>query len=296
MDSMRVAVANASAARRRRAMNADAPRAGASPGRFLFAAFAASWGLWVAAIMGQSVLARPLLTTLRLGGFAAVGLVALALALRTGGARRWLRAGLRDGFAPAVGLGIAFAFLGVGAAAAAMVASGHALAPGPVWTLAADLPAFVKTFAFSVVLGPLLEELAWRGTALEPLQRRWGALAGAGILALVHAAWHLPLSLLAGTDFHEMGLFTSGFWRFVADVLAFDLMAAAVYRRAGASIPAAALFHGAFNLAGGLLQLDAPAGALKVGVDVALTATIVIATRGRLFAPAAYPLKSGGGI
>jgi uncharacterized protein len=62
-----------------------------------------------------------------------------------------------------------------------------------------------------LILGPLSEELGWRGYALDRLQTRWNALASSLIIGLVWSLWHLPLFLIPGTSQHEMGVPFIGF-------------------------------------------------------------------------------------
>lgn len=42
------------------------------------------------------------------------------------------------------------------------------------------------------------EELGWTGYAVDPLERRWGALGGALVLGTVWWAWHLPSIVQSG--------------------------------------------------------------------------------------------------
>ena len=56
-----------------------------------------------------------------------------------------------------------------------------------------------------LILGPLSEEIGWRGYALERLQTRWNALTSSLIVGLVWALWHLPLFMMVGTSHHELG-------------------------------------------------------------------------------------------
>ena len=62
-----------------------------------------------------------------------------------------------------------------------------------------------------LILGPLSEEIGWRGYALARLQTRWNALTSSLIVGLVWALWHLPLFMMVGTSQHELGLPFIGF-------------------------------------------------------------------------------------
>jgi membrane protease YdiL (CAAX protease family) len=46
-----------------------------------------------------------------------------------------------------------------------------------------------------LLLGPLAEELCWRGYALDALQEKWGALVSSLVLGFFWPLWHLPLVL-----------------------------------------------------------------------------------------------------
>ena len=56
-----------------------------------------------------------------------------------------------------------------------------------------------------LIIGPLSEEIGWRGYALERLQTRWNALTSSLIVGLVWALWHLPLFMMVGTSQYEFG-------------------------------------------------------------------------------------------
>jgi uncharacterized protein len=62
-----------------------------------------------------------------------------------------------------------------------------------------------------LILGPLSEEIGWRGYALERLQTRWNALTSSLMVGMFWALWHLPLFLMVGTSQHELGVPFIGF-------------------------------------------------------------------------------------
>lgn len=75
------------------------------------------------------------------------------------------------------------------AAAALTVASGAPapdLGPNPGWFM------LLGTFASTLVIMGLFEELGWRGYALPLMQQNHTALAAALLLGVVWALWHLP--------------------------------------------------------------------------------------------------------
>src|SRR5512134_804229 len=51
----------------------------------------------------------------------------------------------------------------------------------------------VALIVMTFLVGPLSEELGWRGYALDRLQFRWNALTSSILLRLLWGGWHLPL-------------------------------------------------------------------------------------------------------
>ncbi len=72
------------------------------------------------------------------------------------------------------------------------------------------IPAFL-----TILVTPLLEELGWRGYALDRLQSRWSALVSSLILSIIWALWHLPLSFINGTFQSSLSIGSLGFWTFI---------------------------------------------------------------------------------
>ena len=53
-------------------------------------------------------------------------------------------------------------------------------------------------FGYNLILGPLGEELGWRGFVLNELQKRYSPLRSAIIVGLAWGFWHAPLWLMSG--------------------------------------------------------------------------------------------------
>jgi CAAX protease family protein len=106
--------------------------------------------------------------------------------------------------------------------------------------------AIIGLAAVSLLKGPL-EELGWRGYALEPLQQRLGPGLGSAILGLIWAAWHLPLFFFAGSAQAGWGIGLFGFWAFAVMMTANSVVMATIYNRTRRSTLSAIGYHWAFN-------------------------------------------------
>jgi membrane protease YdiL (CAAX protease family) len=95
-----------------------------------------------------------------------------------------------------------------------------------------------------LILGPLSEELGWRGYALGRLQTRLNALSASLIIGLFWALWHLPLFYIIGTS---QNLYGMSFPAFTAGLLTVSVLYTWVYNSTGGSIWSAVFFHWMFT-------------------------------------------------
>lgn len=102
-----------------------------------------------------------------------------------------------------------------------------------------------------LILGPLSEEIGWRGYALERLQTRWNALTSSLIVGLVWALWHLPLYLMVGTSQHELGI---PFFGFLIKLTASSILYTWLYNNTKKSLWSAILLHWLFTYAAQVLS------------------------------------------
>jgi len=263
----------------------------ASPSRrFLLLAFTVGWAPWLAGAAGAGAWHHTIANLLLLGAPLVLAASVLLLVRAAGdraAAREYLRSIVDPGRAGFGLLAAALLAMPALAAAAAVLGAWSGGMPLPGGGLlspalpAAGAAATLKTLGLAIVLGPLLEEMAWRGYALPRLQERHGALPGALLAAGAHAAWHLPLFFLPGTAQHELGLLTPQFWRFLVDIVALGLIAAAFYGTNRRSTLAAILLHAGYNSAGVLLLLSEAAMWWRTGADLVLALLAVMVIRRR---------------
>ena len=169
---------------------------------FLLFVFGWTWSFWIAAaVLDVSVQTPPGRALLVLGLCGPMlGGIGFAWFTRSGGSFQdyWMRVVDPERI---VGGWWAVTLLFVPAlvtlAALLAIASGDSTVPAllrPNATRLSESPWAIATFLLGLlVLGPLPEELGWRGYALERLQKRYSALSSALMLGIPWAVWHTPL-------------------------------------------------------------------------------------------------------
>jgi membrane protease YdiL (CAAX protease family) len=98
-----------------------------------------------------------------------------------------------------------------------------------------------------IILGPLSEELGWRGYALDLLQKKWSAMGSSIVVGIVWALWHLPLFFMVGTSQHELRI---PFIGFLVGLIALSLLFTWLHNNTGGSIWTAVFFHWLYTHAG----------------------------------------------
>jgi uncharacterized protein len=210
-------------------------------GSFLLLAFGWSWVFWTGASAAGGIDTGLGILLLILGGFGP-SIAAVILVVRAGGeAPRDLvsRAVAAHRMRPAIALlAVALPVVLMVLAELTAVASGAAQTVMEVGIVGA-----ISAAATSLFLGPLAEELGWRGYALEPLQDKFGPATASAMLGLIWTAWHLPLFFVAGTVQEQMGLGIAGLGVFTLMTVADTYLMTALYNRTDRSVLSAILFH-----------------------------------------------------
>ena len=225
---------------------------------FYLVVFCWSWSFWiVAAFLKISVLA-PLGRTLLLLGVLGPMVGGIAFARFTHGGRRWKEYWARLGDPRRIGpkwWPVVLLFVPVLVALAVLLAelSGDTLARPMAGFMVANSfasPSTAMAFLFGLlVLGPVPEELGWRGYALDRLQERRGPLASALILGALWAIWHLPLFFMRDMLHWSHGVGSTWFWLFLVQVPCMSVVMTWLFNNTNRSTLGAILFHFSANLA-----------------------------------------------
>jgi membrane protease YdiL (CAAX protease family) len=150
------------------------------------------------------------------------------------------------------------------------------------------LLSYLVSFAFVTVLGgPLLEEIGWRGFALPRMERLQGPLLASVILGVMWALWHLPEFLVPTWAASSGGGGIVGIAMFTLTAITFTIVISWVFNNTRASVLVAILVHSSIDTFTIPLAAIFPAWAiasalpLMIGFGVVAVVLIVL-TRGRL--------------
>jgi membrane protease YdiL (CAAX protease family) len=128
--------------------------------------------------------------------------------------------------------------------------------------------------AFTLVIGPLPEEIGWRGYLLDQAQARWRALSAALIVGLLNWIWHLPLFILPGYS-DAFRAIPPGMLQMFFVVLPAGVLYAWVYNNTGRSILAVILFHLGGNFWGEFFGLSVEAQTYRIVLTIIAVTFIV---------------------
>jgi uncharacterized protein len=225
-----------------------------SPWLFFAVTFAITWTCWLSAVvLGHHMNSAAGVLLLLLGltgpGVAGIGFVYLAYD-EAGRADFWSRVvGVRR-IGPRwvlIALAVPLVVTAIAAAADLLVGGSGATWGEGVQAFGAAPLAIVPALFFAT-LPPLLEELGWRGYALDRLQLNWSASVASMILGAVWALWHVPLFFVEGSfQAESIGFGTLGFWLFMVGIVALSVVFTWVYNHTARSVLVVILLHGWIN-------------------------------------------------
>jgi membrane protease YdiL (CAAX protease family) len=230
-----------------------------------------TWLFWaIAALVGASVWEMPGTIFFYIGGVGVMlgGIVMCRVVYGRGGIQELGRRIIDPRFIPgrwwAVVL-LTFPALTLVAAAIAILvgASSEPLRLSGTWDLLARPLQLVAFVAFILIIGPLPEEIGWRGYLLDRLQLRWSALTASLLMAGVWWAWHLPLFVLPGY-FDAFEHAPPGPLDLLYGLIPAAILYTWLYNNTNRSVLAVILFHLIQNLSGELLGISPEARQIQL--------------------------------
>ncbi len=247
---------------------------------FFLLAFTFSWSMWIpVALTGDDL---SVLHQVAIGiGAAGPSVAGVICTARDEG-----RMGVRNLFASLVSWRVPVRWyvlcLGGPPAVALTAVALHRLAFGDVARFRLGTETILLLVPFLVVglfIGPLQEELGWRGYALPRLLERWSNVPAALVLGVAWAGWHLPLY---GMD--SAGGERAPLAAFLVSVVAMSVVYTWFWRVTGGSLLIALLLHSATNAAGVILLRDARSDFGPAILATVVTLVLATAAARRLFA------------
>lgn len=250
---------------------------------FLFLAFGLSWSFWALAALSSATDATLLTHLLHyVGGLGPFAVTLALLYLRhTPDFKRdfWRRAVefRRTGFGWYAVVLLTVPLLTALGALADGLLGGEGLKLAAAERFVQQPWMFLPFAAFILVFGPLPEELAWRGYALDGLQRKWNALTSSLVLGAAWTAWHLPLFFIQGSYQYSLGLGMARFWLYMLDKVPQSVLMTWIYNNNRRSTLSAIMFHLMINLVGELFDLTLRAEAIYISLWIvaAIGVTVV---------------------
>jgi membrane protease YdiL (CAAX protease family) len=134
--------------------------------------------------------------------------------------------------------------------------------------------ALLAMIGFVLIIGPLPEEIGWRGYLLDRLQERWNALTASLVLGLVWWTWHLPLFVLPGY-FDAFGRAAPTPLDLLYGILPSAIVYTWVYNNTRRSVLAVVVLHFMQNFSGEFLGMAEEARPIRLALEVGLAQAVI---------------------
>ncbi|EOD00207.1 CPBP family intramembrane glutamic endopeptidase [Caldisalinibacter kiritimatiensis] len=123
---------------------------------------------------------------------------------------------------------------------------------------------------FMLFFGPIVEELGWRGFALDHLEKHYNWVVSSIVLAFFWSLWHLPLFFIEGT--YQYGLLQKSYFYIFSYMIGMFIPTSIImdwlYNKNNKSILSGVLFHFSMNFYGELIDIP---NSLKYTVSIFIT-------------------------
>lgn len=107
----------------------------------------------------------------------------------------------------------------------------------------------VPLIFINLLMGPLGEELGWRGFMYPVIKNNYGWMASALVVGIIWALWHAPLWLI------ESPQSKIPFWAFFVNVICLSILMSMIYNHSHGSVIIIILLHLTFNISLGFIDI-----------------------------------------
>lgn len=119
-----------------------------------------------------------------------------------------------------------------------------------------SISGIISFIIFTLIFGPIPEELGWRGIGLDLLTTKFNRLKASLILAFIWALWHIPLFFINGTYQNTKVFYSFGTFIYVGGLFCNTFILTWLYYKTNKRILAAILYHFMINYTGLILNIS----------------------------------------
>lgn len=152
-------------------------------------------------------------------------------------------------------------------------------------------PASLLVFMiFTLIFGPLAEEIGWRGYATDQMKENYHWITACLVIGFFWALWHVPLYFIEGSYQWQLaqgpvsGLILYNIEKFSTSIIMFW-----IYKNTHRSILAGILYHFSINFTGELLDLSSGPACIQICIQI-LIAVLIIARNNKRFSRKPKPI------
>lgn len=149
--------------------------------------------------------------------------------------------------------------------------------------LSAHFPSILFFLLYAFFVGPLPEEMGWRGYWLDRWERYIGGFKASLFIGLAWAVWYIPLFLVKGyplyahrSDWLFLGVFFGA-------VIPKSFILTYIYFKNRRSTLAAVLFHFMINFTGTVVEIDRLSEVIQLGLYLAAAVVLIFAGKDVFF-------------
>lgn len=152
--------------------------------------------------------------------------------------------------------------------------TGQAIDAGEASELFGSPISLLVTTIVVLFLGPVPEEIGWRGFLLDRFQLRWGAVTASILVGIVWLVWHAPLFVMAG--YYDAVGGSPDLFPFATGIVITSVLYTWVHNNARRSVFATIVFHFMQNFVGQVLAPTPTTRSVQAVLFILVVALVVV--------------------